>query len=206
MYKSKQKNFCTVYYEPYGFSVGKFSYGYEQFFYKGVNLESIGAFCSIANNVTISGMNHPTEYVTTNPFIYFKSRGFIESDNVDLLDKSKNKKVKIGNDVWIGTGAIILPSVNIGNGAIIGTGAIVTKDVPAYAVVVGAPAKVVKFRFSEEIIEVLNLSDWWNWDNEKIKKNIELFTNTPNFIQYTKENVLVRDNKGQMEKYTLRAR
>lgn len=173
-------------YDKYGFSVGKYTYGYQQFFYSGVNLKEIGAFCSIAKNVTITGMNHPTSYITTNPFIYYKSRGIVSEDRLDLIDKEKNKKVIIGNDVWIGENVTILPSVKIGNGAIISAGSIVTKDVPDYAVVGGVPAKVIKYRFNKEEIKILNDIKWWEWSNEKIKQNINYFTSNEEFFKLLK--------------------
>lgn len=181
----KKKNMgLNTYYKKYDFSVGKYTYGYHQFFYEHVNLESIGSFCSIASNVCITGMNHPTNYITTNPIIYFKSRGFISEDNLSIVDKEKNKKVIIGNDVWIGTNVTLLPSIKIGNGAIIAAGAVVTKDVPDYAIVAGVPAKIVKYRFSQEEIEILNNVKWWEWEDEKIRNNIDKFTDKNKFFNY----------------------
>ena len=179
--KRKDMSLVTSY-DKYGFKVGKYTYGYEQFLYEGVNLKEIGSFCSIAKNVSITGMNHPTKYITTNPIIYFKSRGFIKEDNRNLISNDKNKKVSIGNDVWIGMNVTILPSVRIGNGVIIGAGAVVTKDVPDYAVVVGSPAKIIKYRFSDEEIDILNKSKWWEWSDEKIRVNIEKFTDKEEFF------------------------
>ncbi|HGD3650807.1 TPA: CatB-related O-acetyltransferase [Streptococcus agalactiae] len=179
-------------YPKYGFSVGKYTYGYQQFFYEGVNLKEIGAFCSIAQNVTITGMNHPTDHITTNPFIYYKSRGFINEDRADLIDEKKNGKVIIGNDVWIGTNVTILPSVTIGNGAIIGAGSVITKDIPDYAVVAGKPAKIIKYRFSEEEITLLNASQWWNWSDEAIKEHISEFSDKKEFFNTLKS---ISENK-----------
>nr|WP_246566018.1 CatB-related O-acetyltransferase [Tissierella simiarum] len=80
----------------------------------------------------------------------------------------------IGNDVWIGSNAVILRGVKVGNGAVIGAGAIVTKDVEPYSIVVGNPARVIKKRFSEQIIESLEKIQWWNWSKEIIRKNLDL--------------------------------
>lgn len=83
----------------------------------------------------------------------------------------KNGKVTIGNDVWIGAGTIILPNIKIGNGVIIAAGAVVTKDIPDYAMVGGVPAKVIKYRFNPQEIEILNKVKWWNWSDEKDCRN-----------------------------------
>lgn len=165
----------------YGFEVGRYSYGYEQFYYQDVRLESIGSFCSIAPNVQVSPSMHPTKYITTNPIIYYKSRGFIPEDRNDIWDVL-NKNVTIGNDVWIGTNVIIFGGVTVGNGAVIGAGTIVTKDVPDYAIVVGVPARILRYRFSPEQINSLNKIKWWDWSDEKIKQNIHLFTNNDAFF------------------------
>lgn len=187
--KIKDKS-LSVNYEKYGFSVGKYTYGYHQFFYEGVNLDKIGNYCSIAERVTITGMNHPIEYITTSPIIYFKSRGFIKEDRDYLINKSKNKKVVIGNDVWIGMNVTILPSVKIGNGAIIGAGSVITKDVPDYSVVVGNPARILKFRFSDEEIDLLNKSQWWDWSDDIIRKHIDKLCNKEEFFEFIRTSVL----------------
>ena len=80
------------------------------------------------------------------------------------------KKVSIGNDVWIGCNAIIKKGIKIGNGAVIGAGSVVTKDVPAYAIVVGNPGKIIKYRFEDSIIKELKEIKWWNWSIEEITK------------------------------------
>jgi NDP-sugar pyrophosphorylase family protein len=90
-------------------------------------------------------------------------------------DNQEDLKVEIGNDVWIGAKAILISGVTVGDGAVIGAGAIVTKNVPPYAVVVGVPAKVVKARFTDDIIVALQSMKWWDWPDELIKDNIELF-------------------------------
>jgi virginiamycin A acetyltransferase len=85
--------------------------------------------------------------------------------------------IEIGNDVWIGTGSTILTGVKIGDGAVIAVNAVVTNDVPPHGIACGTPAKVLKYRFSEEIIKELLEIKWWNWEIEKIKKNKDLFYN-----------------------------
>ena len=171
--------FCECF---YGFPVGKYSYGVMQFCQDWINIKSIGAFCSIAPNVTITGQNHPLTYISTHPFIYAKDRGFLQEDNVPLMDTDKNVGVTIGNDVWIGQNVTILPCVHIGNGAVVGAGSIVTKHVPDYAVVAGNPAKILKYRFTDEEINRLNEIEWWEWPDDMIKKNIKTFTENDGFF------------------------
>lgn len=81
----------------------------------------------------------------------------------------------MGNDVWVGCNSVLISGVKVGDGAIIGAGAVVTKDIPPYAIVVGVPARVIKYRFDEEVRERLLQIKWWNWDDEKIKRNIGFF-------------------------------
>lgn len=121
----------SYYKKRYNVNIGKYTYGYciEDI---GSN-SSIGSFCSIASGVKIGKMNHPIQYVSTNPFLYYKSRGFI-ADDINITIKTG---AEIGDDVWIGNNAVILPGISVGRGAIIGAGAVVTKDVQAYAIMGG---------------------------------------------------------------------
>lgn len=124
----------------------------------------IGSFCSIANEVKIGVSEHPTHFLSTSPYFY-KKLGFRE------MDKEMNfvKEVVIGNDVWIGQSAFIKGGVTIGDGAVIGAYAVVTKDVPPYAIVGGSPAKIIKYRFSEEIRKELLVLKWWDLPDHLIK-------------------------------------
>jgi virginiamycin A acetyltransferase len=130
---------------------------------------TIGNFCSIARGTAIQEHNHDAECITT---YFIKFRIFDEKYGIDAVSKGP---VTIGNDVWIGTQSIILTGVTIGNGVIIAANSVVSKDVPPYAIVGGTPAKVLRYRFSDEIIAKLLEIEWWNWDLEKIKKNKDLF-------------------------------
>ena len=133
----------------------------------------IGKFCMFAHDVIIlSGGEHDLSKVTCYPIrkVFHKMSGNVDSSNKGA--------VIIENDVWVGAGAIILSGVNIGNGAIVAAGAVVTKDVPAYSIVGGNPARVIRFRFSEDQIAKLLSIGWWNWGEEKIKKNIDAFYGT----------------------------
>lgn len=133
----------------------------------------IGKYTSIADEVTILlGGNHRMDWVTTYPFPALNNEW---PDAANIIGHPQSKgDVVIGNDVWIGNGATILSGVVIGDGAVVGAKAVVTKDVPPYAVVVGNPGKVVKYRFDDEIIEKLLKIKWWNWSDRKVAKNLSL--------------------------------
>lgn len=129
----------------------------------------VGDFCSIGSNCHIAPWEHPIHHITTSPKVY---RDIIKCPNVYSDD---TKKVYIGNDVWIGDCAIICGGITIGDGAVIGANAVVTKNVPDFAVVVGAPAVIKKYRFTKEKIVYLKKVAWWNWSITKIIENKELF-------------------------------
>lgn len=134
----------------------------------------IGKFCSIARDCNIGLATHTLKNISTSPIFTEKKNGTGYSW-FDTTIKQEPAKVKIGNDVWVGTKAIILGGVNIGDGAVIAAGAVVTKDVPAYAISAGVPAKVIKYRFETEIIEKLNQLNWWNLPEEQLKSKIHFF-------------------------------
>lgn len=133
---------------------------------------SIGNFCSIASGVVIlANADHPTQLPSIYPFrsaLYPKEKKPGKSSlNLDVISRGP---VEIGHDVWIGAHAIILSGVSIGTGAVIGAGAVVTKDIPTYAIAVGNPARVVRYRFEPEIIEQLLKSEWWLLPDETIQE------------------------------------
>jgi len=150
----------------------------------------IGKFCSIGSNVKIVVNAHPSkDFVSTHPAFYstLKQSGFTFTslqlfDDHKYLDKKKGISVIIGNDVWIGSDVKIIGGVKVGNGAIIGTGAIVTKNIPPYAIVVGVPAKVIRYRFTQEQIDFLNEFEWWNKPWDWLKHNSQNFTDIDAFI------------------------
>lgn len=131
----------------------------------------IGRYTSIAHAVTFEvGMNHSHYEVTTYPFHDFELLQTGPDGDVGHAYDHNHYQVIIGNDVWIGCHTIILGGVHVGNGAVIGAGAVVAKDVPPYAIVVGNPARVVKYRFPKETIEKLQRIKWWYWNRETIEQ------------------------------------
>lgn len=133
--------------------------------------ESIGRCCSIARGVRIGAENHDIDFVSTHPFI--TDRSYTGLDNLPS-NKVENRRVTIGNDVWIGLNALVLGGVTIGDGAVIAAGAVVTKDVPPYAVVGGVPARVIKYRFSEDVCQALLKSRWWDYDMRELLTRYDL--------------------------------
>ena len=153
----------------YGIEIGIGTYGacfdMKQVFVGTGNLK-IGKYCSFAPYVSIYTRNHPYTRPSTSPLFYNSSWGGVKEDTV------QHNSIEIGNDVWIGQYVVILPSVSrIGDGAVIGAGSIVTKNVPDYAVVVGNPAKIIKYRFNDEQIEKIKKIKWWDWELDFLKKN-----------------------------------
>ena len=138
----------------------------------------IGKFCMIASGVTfiMNGGNHLTEATSAYPFAIFGGDWQHAMDGKSYPSKGDTI---IGNDVWIGHDATIMPGVHIGDGAIIATKAVVTKDVAPYTIVGGNPAIPIKKRFSEATISKLLQLKWWNWEIEKITQNIEKLTSHP---------------------------
>lgn len=143
----------------------------------------IGAFCSISDHVYIGGAEHPMDWVSTSPV--FQDVKYISGSakRFAKFELQPPKITEIGNDVWIGHNVTIKQGVTIGDGAVVGSNALVTKDVPPYAVVGGIPAKVIKFRFDEEIIALLLKSRWWELDEKKLSEYACLIKDPRAFIE-----------------------
>lgn len=123
---------------------------------------SIGNYCSIANNVSIGQGEHDLNQISTSSLFY--------DDAYKVLTK---EDCVIGNDVWIGVDAVVFRGVRLGNGSVVGANSVVTKDVPPFAVVVGSPAKIIKYRFENKKIDKIEKSQWWNYDLVKAKQVIQ---------------------------------
>lgn len=154
-----------------GVQMGRYSYMGKN---NSVANTTIGAFCSIASYCAIGGGAHPLNMVSTSPVFYEGKNIFHQ--NFGTIKAEINKPVVIGNDVWIGEGVFINDGITVGDGAIIGAHSVVTRDVPAYAVVAGAPAKVIRYRFSEDEIQKLLDLKWWDWSEEELRKHGDQFS------------------------------
>lgn len=128
----------------------------------------IGKFCSIAPSVKIGLGNHPTSFVSTSP-VFFSQKKQCGISFADTEYFNENLRTYIGNDVWIGVNAYIKDGIKIGDGAIIGAGAVVVKDVPPYAIIGGVPAKIIKYRYTTDIINRLMKIKWWDFEEQKLK-------------------------------------
>lgn len=155
-----------------GYEIGEYTYGVPRVVFPQGRLK-IGKFCSISWNVTIYlGGNHRMDWIALYPFSPEDGR-WPEAEGIEDFLTTKGD-VTIGNDVWIGSDVIIMSGVTIGDGAAIGAGSVVTGDVEPYAIVAGNPARLVKKRFGDEdIVRLLEVS-WWDWPEEKIRRNIRL--------------------------------
>ena len=158
-------------------NIGRFTYVSEG---SRIVYAEIGSFCSIGSNVIIGGGSHPIDFVSTSPvFVNGKNIFHFNFGNVKY---NPFKKTIIGNDVWLGNNAIIIQGLTIGNGAIIGAGSVVTHDVPPYSIVAGVPAKIIRYRFSDEEIYKVSLSEWWNWSDDKLKSKGDLINDIEKFL------------------------
>ena len=137
----------------------------------------IGKYCSIADHCRIGMSGHSLSYLSTSPIFTQTINGLQECwiDKDVFEHRDAEERAYLGNDVWIGSHALINGGVHIGNGACVAAGAVVVKDVPPYAIVGGVPAKVIRYRFPEDVIAKLQELKWWDLPEEKLKEHITLF-------------------------------
>lgn len=141
----------------------------------------IGAFCSIARDCYIGGAKHPIEYVSSSACFHLKENYTGKCYN--STNYNWKTRTKIGNDVWIGAKSIIKGGITIGDGAVIGSGSVVTHDVGPYEIWAGNPARFIRKRFDDKIIDNLLEIKWWEWNEEKLSKCGKYFDNPDLFIQ-----------------------
>jgi len=168
--------------DRWGWEIGEHTYGMPGLIEEGRSKLRIGRFTSIANGVLLSFGDHRIDTVSSYPFIalknYWPSAPLYATDHVSKGD------IVIGNDVWLGTDSFIVSGVTIGDGAVVAAKCVVTKDIPPYAVVAGCPGRIVRFRFSETVIQDLLRIRWWDWPEEIIDEYLPMIVSSdvPAFI------------------------
>lgn len=153
----------------------------------------IGRFCSIGDDVKLVRATHPIDdFVSTHPAFYStatRSSFVTENKYCDILEDNEGVSLRIGSDVWIGNNVLIKAGVSIGNGAVIAMGAVVTGDVPDYAVVGGVPARVIKYRFTDDVRNRLIKTAWWSKDIKWIKQHADSFQCTQDLLDLLANNL-----------------
>ncbi|WP_176142454.1 CatB-related O-acetyltransferase [Halobacillus hunanensis] len=149
--------------------------------FSSVNNTYIGKFCSIADKCAIGGASHPLNWVSSSP-VFHQGKNIMKK-NFSHHDFNPYQKTTIGNDVWIGSNSLIKSGITIENGAVIGMGSIVTKNVGAYEIWAGNPAKLIRKRFSEGEINMLQNSKWWEWDEHTLAEKSKYFNDIEKFLE-----------------------
>lgn len=143
---------------------------------------TIGKFCSIGPNFCCGLGIHPTDGISTSPMFYSLSK-VNGSSLVQQPKVEESKHTLIGNDVFIGANVTVLDGVTIGNGAVIGAGAVVSKDIPPYAIAVGSPICIIRYRMTDDQIAAMKRIQWWNWDNDRLQDIERMFEDIDEFIE-----------------------
>jgi virginiamycin A acetyltransferase len=160
-----------IFHEYYNVKVGLYSFGACFIPGKFDKFTTVGRYCSFARSARVMNRNHPVEFKSTHPFFFNPALKYCKKEIIDYIS------LEIGNDVWIGHNAIILPKVRvIENGAIIAAGSVVTRNVPSYSIVAGNPAMIIKYRFDKDKIRDLNESKWWEKEISEVVKEYKIYT------------------------------
>jgi len=181
LFSNSQASKQTMFYEPYQICDSTISaYTYIASYSK-ISQTSIGKFCSIGPHFLCGWGIHPTNGISTAPMFYstLMQNGISLSENDKIEER---KAIHIGNDVFIGANVTVLDGVTIGDGAVIGAGAVVSKDIPPYAIAVGNPIQIIRYRFNQEQIEALVKICWWNFSPEELQDVEKMFFDIDLFI------------------------
>lgn len=176
--KGKQVRLSPVYHLS-NVTIGDYTY---ISFNSHISYTTIGNCCSIGPNFLCGWGIHPLDSISTSPMFYstLKQNGM----SLSTCDKIKERDaITIGNDVFIGANVTVLDGVSIGDGAVIGAGAVVSKDIPPYAIAVGCPIRVIRYRMKEEQITAMQRIQWWNWKEEQLQEVERMFDNVDKFIE-----------------------
>lgn len=149
-----------------------------------VSNTSIGKFCSIGPNFFCGWGVHPTVGISTSP-VFYSSKARFTFSKEDKIDE--HPRITIGNDVFIGANVTVLEGVTIGDGAVIGAGSVVSKDIPPYAIAVGSPIQIKKYRFTDEQIQAIHRIQWWDFSEEKLWEVERMFFDVEGFIKKFEE-------------------
>ncbi|MHB8835814.1 MAG: DapH/DapD/GlmU-related protein [Candidatus Methylomirabilia bacterium] len=161
----------------------------------------VGKFCSFASHVVVNPGDHPMERVTQHHLTYRRRQfGLAPEDESEFFAWRRSLPCEIGHDVWIGHGAKVMAGVTIGTGAVIGAGAVVTRDIGPYEIAVGAPARTIRTRFTEDVCRRLLASAWWDWDRPTLEERWRDLSDLPRFLErYCRTSaVTCRPAKGEL--------
>lgn len=175
VHESSKLEAGTVFYNSV---MGRYSFcGYDC----DISHADIGGFVSIANGVVLGGGRHPMEWVAMSP-VFYEGRDSVK-EKFSTHKREPVKRVAIGDDVWIGRSAIVLPGVQVATGAVIGAGAVVTRNVPAYSIVAGNPARLIRYRFEEGVIRRLLSTRWWDLPDDELHRLGPYFNDVERFLE-----------------------